>query len=287
MATDIELNEETIAYLAKLPAPTRKKLYDEIGRQEWDRCASDPMYWIDPSRHVLPYVYTRDPKQLYRCLECNDSLTHTFDSRIRHLGVRHGWDSESLEKLTSYDFDKYFEGLPTTRPFTIFPYIEPIVKVWLREKIVLIEKSRDMMVTWLIVTLYTWDTLFHKNRENIFQSDDASKALDLVERASFIWDNQPAFLRDLHPAVFSHGSTRAGVLRVPSLKSVIMGFPDGSDQIRQYHPSGAFQDEAAFQREAEASFTALKPAIQAGGRFTGVSSSNPGWFLRACKDVVE
>ena len=291
MATDIELNDDTIAYLATLPANTRKKLYEEIGKQEWGRCASDPMYWIDSSRHVLPYVHTRDPKQLYSCRTCEESgvagLTYTFDSRIRHLLVSHNFDLECLEQFTSYDFDKFFDGLPTTRPFTIFPYIEPIVKTWLREKIVLIEKSRDMMVTWLIVTLYTWDTLFHKNRENIFQSDDASKALDLVERASFIWDNQPAFLRDLHPAVFSHGSTRAGVLRVPSLKSVIMGFPDGSDQIRQYHPSGAFQDEAAFQREAEASFTALKPAIQAGGRFTGVSSANPGWFLKACKDVVE
>lgn len=284
---DIDLNEDTIRYISKLPAAQRTKIYEEVGRQEWDRCASDPLYWMDASRHAIPYVHTRDPKQLYVCKECSDGITQTFDSRIRHLQMRHGWDTERTDALTSYDFDVYFDGLPTTRPFTLFPYIEPIVRTWLREKIVFIEKSRDMMVTWLVVTLYTWDTLFHKNRENIFQSDDASKALDLVERAHFIWDNQPAFLRDVHPATFSHGSTRAGILRVPDLKSVIMGFPDGADQIRQYHPSGAFQDEAAFQREAEASFTALKPAIQAGGRFTAVSSANPGFFLKACRDIVE
>lgn len=284
---DIELNADTISYLASLPVTTREKLYKEIGQREWDRCASDPMYWIDPSRHSLPYVYTRDPKQLYICKECIDGNSYTFDARTRHLNIRHGFDNDRTNELTSYDLDKYFDNLPTTRPFTMFPYIEPIIKTWLREKIVCIEKSRDMMVTWLIVTLYTWDTLFHNNRENIFQSDDSSKALDLVERSFFIWENQPAFLKNVHPAVFAHGNTRGGILKVPNLKSVIYGFPQGAEQIRQFHPSGIFQDEAAFQTEAEAAFTACKPAIQAGGRFTMVSSANPGFFHKCCRDIVE
>lgn len=143
-----------------------------------------------------------------------------------------------------------------------------------------------MMVTWLIVTLYTWDTLFHKNRENIFQSDDSTKTQDLVRRAYFIWDNQPSFLRNVHPATFSAGQTRSGILEVPSLRSTILGFPQGPDQVRQYHPSGIFQDEAAFQIEAEAAFMALKPAIQGGGRFTAVSSANPSWFMHACRDTT-
>ena len=288
---DIELNADTIAYLATLPSGTRKKLYEEIGRREWDKCAADPMYWIDPSRHAIPYVYTRDPKQLYTCKSCAGTevggLTYTFDSRIRHLEVSHAWDADRLGELSSYALDEYFEPLPTTRPFTIFPYIEPIVHTWLREKILFIEKSRDMMVTWLIVTLYTWDTLFHRNRENIFQSDDSAKAFDLVERAHFLWENQPAFLRDIHPASITSGNSRSGILRVPSMGSVIMGFPQGPDQVRQFHPSGVFQDEAAFQIEAEKAFIAVKPAIQAGGRFTAVSSANPGWFTKCVRDVVE
>ena len=284
---NIELTHDTLTYLAGLPTDTRKKLYAEIGRNEWEKCAADPMYWIDSTRHTLPYVYTRDPKQLYICRACGDGATYTFDGRVRHLELRHGWDRARLDVLTSYDFDEHFDGLPTTRPFTIFPYIEPIVHTWLREKIVFIEKSRDMMITWLVVTMYTWDTLFHKNRENIFQSDDAAKAFDLVERAHFIWENQPSFLRDVCPATIASGNSRSGILKVPALKSVIYGFPQGPDQIRQFHPSGVFQDEAAFQVEAEAAFTAVKPAIQAGGRFTAVSSANPGWFYKACKDVVE
>lgn len=285
MPLDLDLTPDVLKYLATLQPGPRAKLLEEIGKQEWDKCASDPLYWIDSSRHALPYVHTRDPKPLYGCKECADGMTYTFDARIRHLVMRHKWDVDAVEALTSYDFEVYFDEIATTRPFTVFPYVEPIIKTWIREKIVFIEKSRDMMITWLTVTLYTWDTLFHKNRENIFQSDDSSKALDLVERAYFIWDNQPAFLKNVHPCTFSHGSTRGGILKVPTLKSVIYGFPQGADQVRAFHPSGIFQDECAFQVEAEAAFTACKPAIQGGGRFTAVSSANGGWFHRMCKDV--
>jgi hypothetical protein len=182
------------------------------------------------------------------------------------------------------DLDGYFNALPTVRPFTIFPYTEPLTQAWLRQKIMFVEKSRDMVTTWWTVAMYTWDTLFHRNRENIFQSDDSTKTLDLVERAYFIWDNQPSFLKAIHPAAVSAGQTRSGILRVPSLVSTILGFPQGADQIRQYHPSGVFVDEAAFQVEAEAAFAAVKPAIGAGGRYTAVSSANPGWFMQACRD---
>lgn len=283
----IDLTTEVLTDIAKLPTPTRKRVMEELGRQEWDRCAADPMYWIDAKRHSIPYVYTQDPKPLYVCKKCNDIHSIGFDKRITHLKHTHDWDDDRLDNLTNYDFDTYFDALPTTRSFTVFPYMEPIIKTWLREKIVCIDKSRDMMITWLIVTLYMWDTLFHKNRENIFQSDDASKACELVRRGFFIWNNQPAFLRDVHPAEFAIGQSKSGILQVPSLASKILGFPQGPEQIRMYHPSGIFQDEAAFQIQAEAAFTACKPAIQAGGRFTAVSSANPGWFYRVCKDITE
>lgn len=252
----------------------------EIGKSEWQKCADDMLYWLDATRHVVPYVHTQDPKQLYACRICGDGASIFFDKRHDHLRLRH-----NLEDLGEVEAQSHFDELPTTRPFTLFPYIEPIARTWLREKIVFIEKSRDMMATWTVVAMYTWDTLFHRNRENIFQSDDSTKTLDLVQRAFFIWNNQPAFLKNVKPATFTSGQTRAGILRVPELDSTILGFPQGADQVRQYHPSGIFTDEAAFQIEAEASFMAIKPAIQAGGRYTAVSSANPGWFMSCCRDI--
>lgn len=278
--SDFLINEDTLKFLAKLPKKDRDRMTWEIGKQEWDRCAEDLIYWIDASKHFLPYVHTRDPKQLYACRLCADGLGRPFDVKQPHLQAYH-----SIETDDDKEINGYFEELPTVRPFTMFPYIEPMLKAWLRQKIVFVEKSRDMMATWTVVAAYTWDTLFHPNRENIFQSDDSTKTADLVERSYFIWDNQPTFLKNVHPATYASGQTRSGILRVPTLTSVILGFPQGPDQIRQYHPSGVFVDEAAFQVEAEAAFMAVKPAIQAGGRYTAVSSANPGYFQTACRDI--
>lgn len=281
MPETLELNEDLVKYLARTTPKERTAIYAELGRQEWDRCKADVMYWLDAKRHYVPYVYTRDPKELYECNLCKDGLGRTFDTKHTHLEVYHSMDTSEMGQE---ELDSRFNAMPTVRPFTIFPYTEPLTRQWLRQKIMFIEKSRDMVTTWWTVAMYTWDTLFHQNRENIFQSDDSTKTLDLVERAFFIWDNQPAFLKEVHPATITSGQTRSGILRVPSLVSTILGFPQGPDQIRQYHPSGVFVDEAAFQVEAEAAFAAVKPAIGAGGRYTAVSSANPGWFMQACKD---
>jgi hypothetical protein len=241
------------------------------------------LYWLDPARHMMPYVYTKDPKQLFSCRLCNDGASYFFNKRHAHLEIRH-----KKEVTTESELKFYFEALPTTRPFDLkpFPYIAPIAEWWLREPIMLVEKSRDMMATWTVVAMYTWDTLFHENRENMFQSEDATKTADLVKRADFIYKSQPKFLRK-HKAVFSTGSSRAGILQVAGVNSLILGMPQGADQIRQYHPSGCFVDEAAFQMKAGESFMAIKPAIQAGGRYTAVSSANPGFFMAACRDTLE
>jgi hypothetical protein len=273
----IELTQDTLDYLVKCSKKERDYIYAEIGRTEWDRCRDDMVYWLDPSKHLLPYVYTRDPMPLYECIRCADDIGRPFDKLHTHL--------ESFHDIVEDNAMPYFTELPTDRVWTLFPYHEPIIRTWLREKILFIEKSRDMMTTWLVVAMYTWDTLFHKNRENIFQSDDSTKTADLVERAYFIWNNMPTFLKR-YEATYASGQTRSGILRVPELASVILGFPSGPDQIRQYHPSGVFADEAAFQPEAEAAFMALKPAIQAGGRYTAVSSANPGYFHAACRDII-
>ena len=57
---------------------------------------------------------------------------------------------------------KGFTQIPPTRPWTMKPYFVPIIQAWLENPIVVIEKSRDMIATWLFTTLYTWDTLYHE-----------------------------------------------------------------------------------------------------------------------------
>lgn len=276
---ELEINEEFLRWVMKLPKKKRREYMQLAGKHEWQKCADDIFYWIDAKRHYFPYVYTLDPHPMSQCLLCKDAEGHAFSKRTIHLELAHELKVEDEDALRGY-----FLELPTTRIFTVHDYMRPIIKYWQQEQYLFVEKSRDMMMTWLAVTMYTWDTLFHSGRQNIFQSEDAMKTLELVKRAGFIYNNQPKFLRDVHKVHCVAGAGKAGVFIVEGLNSEILGFPQGPDQIRQYHPSGVFQDEAAFQDKAGESFSAIKPSIQNGGRFTAVSSANPSWFYLAVKD---
>lgn len=278
----IEVTTELLQSIAKLPKPKRVKAMKLLGEQEFARCADDPIYWFDAKLHAnVPYVYTLDPHPMYTCNICADGNTYTFNKLNNHLIMRH-----AIEDASTAMIRETFTELPTTRPFTLMEYMRPIIHWWQREQLMAIEKSRDMFATWTIVSLYAWDTIFHKGRQNIFQSEDAAKTLELVKRAWFIYQNQPKFLR-LNKAFFTSSSTRSGAFIVPELNSEILGFPQGPDQIRQLHPGGIFLDEAAYQMLAGDSFAACKPAIQNGGRVTMVSSANPGFFMAICRDTID
>jgi len=269
--------------LAKhLSKDVQRQFYDAIGKQEFDRCAEDPVYWLDHRQHAVPYVYTLDPKPLYVCRVCGpeyEDIAHSIKHRPEHLLRRHMLNVKDKREL-----DKYFHLLPTIRPFTLKPYMPPIIHAWLDTNLFACEKSRDMMATWLMVALATWDVFFHEGKQHIFQSEDAFKTFELVKRADFIINHQPSWLRDRNPGKAVAGGNRSGVLYLPNLNSEILGFPQGPDQIRQFHPSGVFQDEAAFQDRAAEAFQAIKPAIQEGGKFYAISSANPGWFEQICSD---
>lgn len=280
MSTQPYLTRDLLNRISKLPAPKQRLAMAEVGKQEFARCAEDIFYWIDGSQHLIPYVYTKDPKAMHECNLCSDGEAYNFDKRQVHLLSRH-----KLEAHTDSDMRKYFKELDTIRQVKAHPYFRPIIEAWLSEKMLAVEKSRDMMATWLVVIMYTWDTIFHKGRQNIFQSENSTKTRDLVDRAYTLWLNQPKWLRDVHKAQMSEGTNRAGRFVIPSLQSEIIGFPGGAQQIRQFHPSGIFSDEAAFNPNASETFSAVKPAISNGGRYTCISSANPGWMQRICRDI--
>lgn len=271
--------------ISKLKGSERRKVLRILGEQEYARCADDLHYWLNPEAHLVPYCYTRDEKPLYECNICaekGDHLTHTFNKLSDHLKIRHDIVLKDSRLIRAH-----FTEQPTIRAFPYhLPYIPPIAETWLNEQIVCIPKSRDMVATWQIVAYYTWDFYFHKGRQIFFQSEKAGKAKALVRRAEFIIKQMPDFLR-LHRTVFGVGEANSGQLICPALDSEIIGLPQGPDQIRMHHPSGIFADEAAFQVMMGETFAAIKPAIQAGGRLTMISSANPGFFQLAVQDRLQ
>lgn len=265
--------------ISRLPIGKREGAMRDAAKHEWKLCAEDPLYWLDAPRHIVPYAYTQDYKPTFTCNLCADGICYAGEKRFIHLLSRHGIDCPNIQSLK-----QYFLELDKIRPFPVYEYMVPIIECWQRHPLMAIEKSRDMMLTWLIVALYTWDTIFHKGVQNIFQSEDATKTRELVRRAWTIYYNQPKWLKSIAPATRAEGTNRAGRMDVLSLQSELIGFPQGEDKIRMYHPSGIFSDEAAFNPAASATFAAIKPAIAGGGRYTAISSANASWFMQLCQD---
>lgn len=269
--------------LAKLPPAHRKAVMALHGRREWEACAEDPLYWLDATRHLdqIPYVFTKDPHKIYTCKRCLVEVVE--DRRVIHNEVVHGQEQNGLQQL-----NQDYNLLPAIRPFSLLEYMPPIVETWITSQYYALEKSRDVMATWLFVALHVWDCMFHSGRQAIFQSEDAFKTLELVQRADLIYRETPKFLRTaIGRATFSKGNAKSGEMFFLDQKSEVLGFPMGPDQIRQFHPSSVLVDEAAFQIEAGAAFAAIKPAIMMGGRYTAISSANRSWFENICRDRSE
>lgn len=275
------LTHDMIARLKRMTKAQQQIALVKIGQEEFARCSEDIFYWLDKTRHPIPYAYTKDPKAMHECNLCTDGEAHQFDKRAFHLLTYH-----KIEAHGESEIKRYFHEMDTVRPFPMLPYIKPIIETFLSEKLIVLEKSRDMLGTWSAISFLTWDGIFHKGRQILYQSEDATRTRDLIDRSMTMWKNQPDWLKNVHKAAVAEGSNKAGIIKIPSLQSEILGLPKGSTKVRQYHPSAMFSDEAAFNPEASESFSAIKPAISAGGRYIAISSANPSWFMHVCRDTL-
>jgi len=176
----------------------------------------------------------------------------------------------------------------TIKAFPKKLYIKEIVELWQKENLLLIPKSRQLMMSWLFTSLYLWDTQFHHGRLTFFQSKKEDDANDLVKRAKFVYDNEPKFLkryhldREFHPLLANpqaSGTHTHCRLAFPGINSEIRGIPEGGDIIRMHTASGILADEMAFQPAAMSAYTAAKPTISSKGKFTGVSTAEDNTFF--------
>jgi len=184
------------------------------------------------------------------------------------------------------------KGLPT-EDGAIKLYILTSFHYMLKHPQLAAPKSRQIMWSWMISIFSAWFARTAKHRLILIQSKKEEDAHALVSRGSkdplagrisFIEHTLPAWLGD--PNIRSGDGNNAGRLSY-SNGSQIRGIPQGADQVRSHTPSLVASDEIAFQEEAEAAYVAIRPAVQGGGRWLGVSSANPGFFRRMCGNIDE
>lgn len=154
-----------------------------------------------------------------------------------------------------------------------------------RSSLLFVEKSRQVMMTWLSCCYLLWRARSFKHQLILVQSkreDDAASLVFTKEptmaRMSFLESNLPEPLRMVQwPRGGSYGH-----LYFPN-GSHVWAIPEGGEIIRSNTPSVVFSDETAFQPEFGHAYTAALPAIAGGGQGIFISSANPGEFC----DLVE
>jgi hypothetical protein len=168
------------------------------------------------------------------------------------------------------------------KKFPIKPYVPPLTELFYKEPILMVPKSRQVMASWLFTALCTHEAEFFGYRRTIFISKKQEDANALVDRAKFVYLNQPKWLRVLCPLDRKERDLPMGKIFWFN-GSNIAGFPQGEDQVRSYTPSRVFLDEMAIMDEAEQTYTAAIPAITGGGHLVGCSSAKAGFMQRLCE----
>ena len=123
--------------------------------------------------------------------------------------------------------------------------------------------------------------MFHQGANVFLISDKEEKSDALVKRCEFLYDHIPQ-----GQLLVPKKRSKWCLLEFPGLDSSIRGVPQGAAQLRQYTATAIFADEAAFWERARETFSASKPTIEGGGRFTVVSSAQEGWFSDLVFDEV-
>lgn len=181
--------------------------------------------------------------------------------------------------LDPHDIENPFKKLPNKE------YIIDTINAIHNNKLILIEKSRQMMMTWVTILYFLWDILFHEGRKYIFQCKNEDDAFQFIDRLSGVCERikfkYPFLLKRYSENKNSMESLTvdiiAGRIRIPELKCEIKSIPQGANVIRSFDGTGIFLDEMAFQEYGEEAYRAAKPVIDGGGidcKLIGISTPN-------------
>lgn len=150
--------------------------------------------------------------------------------------------------------------------------------------IIAVEKSRQVMITWVVLAYILWRAKFMEHQLIMVQSKreaDAQKLVCVKEsepdaaRLTFMETHLPSHLRSVD---FSRRGATSKCNVYFDSGSHVWGIPEGGSIIRSHTPSLLFSDEAGFQPAFGEAYRAALPAIRGGGQAIFVSSAEIGEF---------
>ena len=149
-----------------------------------------------------------------------------------------------------------------------YPYLKDFIETMKNERLIILLKSRQMLISWTVMAFILWDCIFSGSSDNLVISKREEEAIDLLYRAKFIYNNLPESMK------VSVGYNNKNLLEFKGERSRIISLPSSPEIGRSYSPKRIFWDEMAFTPYDEEVFQSLQPGLDGGGSFIGVSSSN-------------
>ncbi len=152
------------------------------------------------------------------------------------------------------------------KPFPDYAFARDLIDALEHNRILIVAKSRQMMATWTVIA----HTLYHAINDEpglyLFLSKGKRDSKELIKRLKIMTDNLPE-------EVGKGIKVKEEEVVFPS-KARIIALPATGDAARMHSPKSVFWDEMAFTSYSESIWTAVKPAVDSGGNFIGVSTPN-------------
>jgi hypothetical protein len=160
------------------------------------------------------------------------------------------------------------------QPPAALTYLETLARQWqtANPPLLLVPKARRMKLTWLFCAVHAWLACVRPYVNAFLVSSKEQKSIELLDRVEGILVRCP---RDRYrPPTW----TRQQDLLTLENGSHVWAVAEGADQLRQFSATAILADEIGTWSWPRASYTAMVPCIEGGGRLTLLSSAYPGYW---------
>jgi len=153
-----------------------------------------------------------------------------------------------------------------TIDFQLWPHLVELIISFLKDRLHIVLKSRQIGLSWLIAAYALWVALTHPNARILLISLGERESFQLLSKCKFIYKHLPDWLQ------FPLSFDSASVLGFKDMESTIMALPSTGAAGRGEASTLVICDEWDYHEFAENNFAAIKPTIDAGGQLIGVST---------------
>jgi hypothetical protein len=170
--------------------------------------------------------------------------------------------------------------LAVVRLIPKMPYIRTICEKWEQEPRLVLPKSRRMLVSWICTALEEWLCNFTENVVVYVIALEQTGADAFLARHQFIHEHLPPECPRSRINIRRGKAGDPTIIEYLDTRSQIEALSSKPDDIRGEGATLIRCEEMAFWQWAEASWKALLPTIQGGGRIVVVSSAEAGSHMR-------